>query len=341
MLTKNKSGFTLVELLVVIAIIGILIAMLLPAVQAAREAARRMQCSNQLKQLAVAFHNHASAHGHYPTGGWRWTWIGDPDRGFGKDQPGGWTYTILPYIEQESLHERGAGLSYPTGLSSNSKITELTSLMHVPLVTFHCPSRRAAKLYPPSSDFGTASSSEKKPVNYTRPNPFQVAKSDYAANAGDPAYIDTEPAPTSTNAAAINSFSWPSDDHMTGVVFQRSTITPAEITDGTSCTYAVGEKFMSPDNYNDPEATGFVDTGDNESIYLGYNRDYSRSTNWIPMQDTYGVLMPFAFGSPHPSGCNMAFCDGSVRTISYEIDEDTHRFLGCRADGIALDSEDY
>ena len=93
---KRKSGFTLVELLVVIAIIGILIAMLLPAVQAAREAARRLQCSSQLKQIGVAFHNHAATHRHYPTGGWGWRWIGDPDRGYGKAQPGGWVYNILP-----------------------------------------------------------------------------------------------------------------------------------------------------------------------------------------------------------------------------------------------------
>ena len=106
-----RSAFTLVELLVVITIIGILIALLLPAVQAAREAARQLQCKNNLKQLALGCLSHENATGRLPTGGWGFAWTGDADRGTDRRQPGGWIYNILPYIEQQALHDMGAGLA--------------------------------------------------------------------------------------------------------------------------------------------------------------------------------------------------------------------------------------
>src|SRR5262245_26140759 len=102
---RVRGAFTLVELLVVIAIIGVLVALLLPAVQAAREAARRMQCQNHLKQIGLAFHNHHDVFGHLPTGGWGWGWVGDPDSGPGIRQPGGWCFNILPYVEGKNIYD--------------------------------------------------------------------------------------------------------------------------------------------------------------------------------------------------------------------------------------------
>src|SRR5688500_16003578 len=105
--TSATRGFTLVELLVVIAIIGVLVALLLPAIQAAREAARRTQCINNLKQLCTACQLHVDTYGFLPSGGWGDWWVGCPDQGAGKNQPGTWTYQLLSFIEESA--SRGIG----------------------------------------------------------------------------------------------------------------------------------------------------------------------------------------------------------------------------------------
>ena len=124
---RNHLGFALVELLVVITIIGILISLLLPAVQSAREAARRTQCPNNLKQMGLAILNHHQAHDYFPTTGWGANWVGDPDRGFTERQPGGWIYNTLPFIEQQTLRDIGSGEAF------EQKKVSLMTLIGTPL----------------------------------------------------------------------------------------------------------------------------------------------------------------------------------------------------------------
>jgi prepilin-type N-terminal cleavage/methylation domain-containing protein len=103
---RGDCGMTLIEVLVVIAIIGLLCALLVPAVQYAREVSRRTTCANNLKQLSIGAISFETVVRSFPSNGWGYRWYGDPDRGVGKGQPGGWPFNILNYIEQRSLAER-------------------------------------------------------------------------------------------------------------------------------------------------------------------------------------------------------------------------------------------
>jgi prepilin-type N-terminal cleavage/methylation domain-containing protein len=105
-----RVAFTLIELLVVIAIIGILVALLLPAVQAAREASRRTQCKNHLKQLGIAANLFADTYKFFPSSGWGDWWVGCPDQGMGPHQPGSWAYQLLGFIEETNRAGMGCDL---------------------------------------------------------------------------------------------------------------------------------------------------------------------------------------------------------------------------------------
>ncbi|MBN1909083.1 MAG: DUF1559 domain-containing protein [Pirellulales bacterium] len=331
----KRIGFTLVELLVVIAIIGILIALLLPAVQAAREAARRLQCKNNLKQMGVAFQGHHEAHKHFPTGGWGVNWVGDADRGYGIDQPGGWTFNILSFMEMGHLRDLASDGVF--GGVSLKQMDGAMKMSQTPLPVFHCPSRRAAVLYPALSKYWRA-------LNMTLPE--TTARTDYAASAGtrigcvgsDPDYTPTRY--IDVDQLGFNNWADPEALHFNGICYQRSMVRIRDITDGTTCTFMVGEKYLNPDDY----ATGLDSSDNNDSIYPGDDRDTLCNTpliingslqnaDAVPRQDTPGVGRLFCFGSTHAAGFNMAFCDGSVRTISYELDTFITSALGNRADG--------
>jgi type II secretory pathway pseudopilin PulG len=318
-----------VELLVVITIIAILIALLLPAVQAAREAARQLQCKNNLKQLALACVAHEQAQKILPTGGWLWNWVGDPLRGFGRDQPGGWFYTTLPYLEQLALWQMPDDRD-PLNISTKQK-TSAGTMLQVPLTVWNCPSRRPAVPYPMVQSSGWA------PYNSTQPN--KSARSDYAANAGDVCEWElgnnlTYP----TDYLTAATYTWPANPGYRGVSYYRSEVKICDLKRGTSSTYLVGEKYLDPDYYLNGQ-----DGGDNQYVLMGFDKDIHRwtGTNSPPMQDTPGQVAYTSFGSAHAVGFQMAFCDGSVQLINYTVNRTIHAQLSNCQDMRPIDAKAF
>ena len=333
--SKNKNrkrlAFTLVELLVVIAIIGILIAMLLPAVQAAREAARRLQCQNKLKQLGVGLQLHHDSHNFFPSGGWGWFWVGDPDCGTGKNQPGGWIFSVLPYIEQGQLYSMGAGKGVV------EKRDALKAMSETPVDAFVCPSRRSPDAYPCNEWKNVSGGYPMVPRNATYPIETG-GKTDYAANVGNTNVVQLTRGPYNLTEGNGTTF-WANLNipDYTGIIFLRSEIGFDDITDGTSQTIMVGEKYLDPEHYTDGK-----DPGDNWSLFHGFDSDSHRGTpdGVVPIPDkseTTGLLGQW--GSAHSSGCNFMFCDGSVRTLPYDMDSHVLALYCNRHDGQVIESQ--
>jgi prepilin-type N-terminal cleavage/methylation domain-containing protein/prepilin-type processing-associated H-X9-DG protein len=345
---KRHLGFTLVELLVVIAIIGILIALLLPAVQAAREAARRMSCTNHLKQVTLALHNFHDSHQEFP--------IGSPSKTCsGYEEIGGWQYRwgpmamLTPYMEQFNLYEslnldvplyghegapqRGPGYGvHPSNLEPVSQ----------EIGFFYCPSDRQEKVVPAG------------------------AETDWAA--GNYLACWGRSAPTPSGTAIF--------DDADGLFNSSSAVRFAEVTDGTSQTAAFSESLLPDPNMS----SGTVLTEQNKDVVIvgGRSRgDPKLSVEWCsrfgqpiasqPRRTTRwvdGFILYTAYyhwwepnsripdcakwaplrslwqmaRSRHPGGVNVGFVDGSVRFVSETIDLDTWRAIGSRNGGEVVEA---
>ncbi len=272
----SVGAFTLVELLVVISIIGVLIGLLLPAVQAAREASRRTQCTNHLKQIGLAFQNHHAAHRFFPTGGWNWndppTYInGKPISG--AKQKAGWGFQILPYVEAQNVWQAGPAVAIGT-----------------PIGFFFCPSRRSPQVVEHVDKYDP-------PVNG---GIVTHALCDYAA----------------------------SNRELNGIVRRYEPVDLSQVTDGSSHTLVAADKRLNL------AFLGEWQDDDNEGYTSGWNEDTIRSTDQSPSPDHFGEADgEKLFGSSHPGTINAALGDGSVRSISTDIDEDTFRKFGDIADG--------
>jgi prepilin-type N-terminal cleavage/methylation domain-containing protein/prepilin-type processing-associated H-X9-DG protein len=341
--SRVRRGFTLVELLVVIAVMGILIALLLPAVQSARESARMIQCKNHLKQIGLAWLHHHDTQGFFPTGGWGSNWTGDPDRGFDKRQPGGWAYNTLPFLEEEQVHDLGQRMSYGAHPDKKDVLAQATQSA---ATLFLCPSRR------PQTEPFIFTRQAATLANINLKTTSNVWRGDYSANAGDQMWNTDLASPITVAQVHDPKFKFdPTDNpklhgYSTGVSYYQSTVSIRQIAGGASHKYMVGEKFLLTDKY----FTG-DDLGDNDWLWTGWDQDLYRtaginyqSANSPPTPSTPSPIPPqrdtsssdadpttkkYAinmWGSPHAAGFNMVFCDGSVHTLEYGIDLLVHRW---------------
>jgi prepilin-type N-terminal cleavage/methylation domain-containing protein/prepilin-type processing-associated H-X9-DG protein len=348
----KRKAFTLVELLVVIAIIGVLVALLLPAVQAARESARRTQCSNNLKQMGIAVHNHHDVFKILPSAGYEWIHLPTYRNGtptIAPEQDAGWAFQILPYLEQANMHAGGSATS------DRDKAVFVTGQT---IATYFCPSRHkpVAGLHDKggNTQIVTWGSPPTRGAISGSTN-IMRGMTDYAGGCQDtgrytrninngtveivPGFGGGHGAFTRTNFLS------------TGGTPNKTVIGLEGILDGTSNVILIGEKRLRPPDYgvgpwnND---TGFMTGWDGDTLLQVFKANDTNQP-WPPIPDSArqsnSQYVPndccdgSRAGSAHPGGMNVVMCDGSVRLIPYTIDFWTYAYLVFRMDGQTIPNQ--
>jgi prepilin-type N-terminal cleavage/methylation domain-containing protein len=341
--STRRIGFTLVELLVVIAIIGVLVALLLPAVQAAREAARRSSCQNNLRQIGLATQNFHDSRNMFP-----------PLRIAGAEGWASFWVLIMPYTEQGTLFDRWDLTLKYAAQSAQARQTQIKS--------YYCPARRppttlsvAEQLYvtdatPPPELTATGNTE----VRFSPANNLPGAAGDYAACVGDMRGMPNNPNAqnwfnVSSNGAIIIATPQPAPPNPAPptqvVTTWTSNTRMALIEDGTSSTFLVGEKHVPAKMF------GRLKVGDGP-IYsgawsafpgriAGFEDPLGRGpTDIFPSGGVVDGIYARKFGSVHPGICQFVFCDGSTRGIRVTIDGQSLRRLAVRNDGDPINSDD-
>ncbi len=294
--SRARDAFTLIELLVVIAIIAILIALLVPAVQKVREAAARLQCTNNLKQIGLGCHNHHDVYKELPNGGNHWSnapdyiSLGSPQ--VTRKQYAGWGFQILPYIEQTSIWKG----------SNKATIAEAQiQAISAGIPTLFCPSRTGTgiRILPNNGAW------------YGPGGTYPHGSSDYAGSNLE-----------NTGAIAHN------PNNGTG-----RTVSLQTITDGTSSSILVGEKRLnvaSLGQYQGDDNEGYSSGWDHDVMRYTGTLGGGLAP---PLPDPQTGDGQQRFGGSHTGGCMVVFCDGHVGFISYTIDANNFARMGNIRDG--------
>jgi prepilin-type N-terminal cleavage/methylation domain-containing protein/prepilin-type processing-associated H-X9-DG protein len=358
---RAGRGFTLIELLVVIAIIAVLISLLLPAVQSAREAARRAQCVNNLKQLALAAHNYESAQGSFPMGN---RYIDNTS--FYSQSPcssSSWFghsafNLMLPYIEGSAQYS-----AFNFSLRANS--IGNTTATYTVVATFKCPSDLDAPPYPltlPSgatvsptysqTSYGMSRGTQENiyenwaTTSFPDPGAEQASKCNAALGNGmfgaeNVIKIGGVTDGTSNTTLFGETSRWP-DDPAKG--FNWWHFTAAFGTSGTGSYFSgevrpEGGAFTYPDINAPPDRTGAI----MNQVFCNCGTTFCIPSDWLDPKclQTVKQLGQFAFRSRHPGGANFAFADGSVKFIKQTIATPTYMALGTRAGGEVVSADQY
>jgi prepilin-type N-terminal cleavage/methylation domain-containing protein len=310
----RPGGFTLIELLVVIAIIAVLIALILPAVQQAREAARRIQCKNHLKQIGLAIHNYESTFGMVPA------YAGEAQPELVSFLAGhrataapsaNWIAQMLQFMEQPQLSQQLSELhSSPDFLLTPANLQTMTT----PVAALHCPSRRDARAYPIHP-------------KYAGKYGMQATRTDYAICGGAAVPGNGQPGSiASRKITVVKSGIWQ--------LGRRSKF--RDVTDGLSHTYFVGEKSMDPLHYTDGKCQGdqIPIAGDprSDDTPCSYVRFVVRSSD-ADSRRKNDCMVCHEFGSAHQGGWNVLMGDGSVKMQNYSQDLELQKALSTIAGG--------